>query len=984
MGSGIIEKTCLLKNVSNDILSCDKYIIRPNSTLSVDLSDIQFKPVLDIFASNIRKGKLEFILDSSKLSADQVEELEYWNSGSSGPHKATHVSGGSDSFVSTDLLEAVVKRIQESAGPTILNFGSILDGEFLKRNGNTIISDPISPVDPYPIVDDVLLTPPGSPISGESYLINGIGVGAWSGHNYEVATWNGSIWEFKSYLTNDIILCSGTINPSNEGFWKKTATLWSYLGSDVVDLCLDIILDPSVLTPSDGDRYLINGVGIGAFVGHDYEIAQWVVGTSSWSFTSHIKGTQVSVAGEIIASNFGTYLKGTIAWELIPAVASALELKPNSRTVKGKFSRIRNQVGDYTWTGYRANMGTFIVIGNTNSAAGTYYFRMPRIGATVTNPVYVNPGWEGTIYVPPICRGEVAIVSRNGADIICAIKPGEMWDFKARNETTAGGEGWQTSKRIGSSGVDAGETIYVDGSRNDFYTPTGTEAYPYRTIQAGLDACPRLGLVKIKLGTYVENVTTVADKSVDAELGTLLTSTTGTTLTLTDDVTPYPADILPPFWRGISVEAQDAAGWAIHVISSGTWNPFLVWLDQGLQVKNNANGLWCEGGGVYLTDAGGVSGGPTIAFRIGNPASQIGGQIITGRNNISCAAGGVVFDIHENGFVLGDGGSFSADGSGAILAQMTGLGTPGTGLAFIIRDGRSEGPWKSMVRASGPNCQANFQNVYAGSWGQCDEEAIYMPDGGGLAMTDCSAGSDTRVALLFGNNTTPSSGYLELVRCEFGTNTGNRAVEIRGNVGGSMRETVAVNRNPAGLGAILCEHNGWFTLEGGRYEGLGPTCDHQTGYLFLLGGVDLIANGAGLPGGSPLMSMAGANLYRGHCNFRGSFQPVIASTETVLPSSFGMIGFGSSAATVQMSAGPLALPGGGSGYMNGSLFVHVPSGGPAQLYFNQGSESSPSWQLLAYVAGAPANWLGTAPVTMKDAMDRVSAAVAGLLGGPIP
>lgn len=845
---------------------------------------------------------------------------------------------------------------------------------------NDILSDPA-----YEEVLDLLLTPPGAPTSGDRYLINGVGLGAWAGQDYAVAEWDGAAWTFESYIEGDVLLAAGSVNPANEGFWRKTATAWSYLGADTLAPCLDILLTDAGLTPADGDRYLINGPGAGGFAGHDYEVAQWNAALPGWAFTAHLKGTQVSVSGEIVAANFGTYLKGSTVWELIPAVASALELKPNSRPVKGRFSRIVNVAGDVLYTGYRTNMGTFLVLGNVATLAGTYTFRWPRVGTSLTNTTYANYGWEATVYHHHNAKGSLVIQARNGADVIAVLKPGEMWDFKAKNLSSTGADAWTATKRIHGAGLDSGAAIWVDGSRTDVYTPTGSPAYPFKTLQAGLDACPRFGVVRVKHGTYAENVTTVADKSVDAELGTLLTSTVGTTLTLTDDATPPATDVLPPFWRGISVEAQDPAGWAIHVVSGGTWAPFLVWLDQGLQVKNAANGLWCEGGGVYLTDAGGVSGGPTIAFRLGNPASQIGGQVITGRNNINCAAGGTVFDIHENGFVLGDGGSFSADGPGAVLAQMTGLGTPGTGLAFIMREGRSEGPWRSMVRAVGPNCSANFQNVYAGSWGQCDEEAIHMPDGGQLSMVDCSAGSDTRPALVFGNNTTPSNGSLDLVRCEFGTNTGARAIEIRGNVGGGgLRDTVGINRNPAGQGAILCEYTGWLALDGGRYEGLGPACNHLTGHLFLLGGVDLIANGVGIPGGVPLASAAGANLYRGHCNFRGPTQPLIASTETLLPSSFGMIGLGGSAATIQMSAGPLALPGGGAGFQYGSLFVHVPAGGPAQLYFNQGSEAAPNWQLLAYAPGAPGNWGAPAPLTMAAAMDRVAAAVAGLLGGPIP
>ena len=57
-------------------------------------------------------------------------------------HKASHVSGGGDALLSTDVIEAIVKRIQESAGPTTLTLGAIADGEGLARSGSSIVGRP--------------------------------------------------------------------------------------------------------------------------------------------------------------------------------------------------------------------------------------------------------------------------------------------------------------------------------------------------------------------------------------------------------------------------------------------------------------------------------------------------------------------------------------------------------------------------------------------------------------------------------------------------------------------------------------------------------------------------------------------------------------------------------------------------------------------------------------------------------------------------
>lgn len=48
-----------------------------------------------------------------------------------------------------------------------------------------------------PVVDDQT-TPPVSPILGERYIVLPTGTGDWSGHDNEIAEWNGSSWTFYS------------------------------------------------------------------------------------------------------------------------------------------------------------------------------------------------------------------------------------------------------------------------------------------------------------------------------------------------------------------------------------------------------------------------------------------------------------------------------------------------------------------------------------------------------------------------------------------------------------------------------------------------------------------------------------------------------------------------------------------------------------------------------------------------------------------
>lgn len=53
-------------------------------------------------------------------------------------HKDSHVSGG-DAFLSTDFLDAVVRRLRETSGPTDLRIGAVADGEYLVRSGTNLV-----------------------------------------------------------------------------------------------------------------------------------------------------------------------------------------------------------------------------------------------------------------------------------------------------------------------------------------------------------------------------------------------------------------------------------------------------------------------------------------------------------------------------------------------------------------------------------------------------------------------------------------------------------------------------------------------------------------------------------------------------------------------------------------------------------------------------------------------------------------------------
>ena len=70
------------------------------------------------------------VLDLSGLLADAQTALA---------HAASHISGGGDPFTSAQLLEAIVKRLQTTSGPTNLLLGAWLDTELLGRSGTAAV-----------------------------------------------------------------------------------------------------------------------------------------------------------------------------------------------------------------------------------------------------------------------------------------------------------------------------------------------------------------------------------------------------------------------------------------------------------------------------------------------------------------------------------------------------------------------------------------------------------------------------------------------------------------------------------------------------------------------------------------------------------------------------------------------------------------------------------------------------------------------------
>lgn len=75
----------------------------------------------------------------------------------------------------------------------------------------------------FPSAIDILLTPPGTPNTGDRYLINGTGTGAWAGQDNDVAEWDGAAWVFYTPTTGTYI----SVDDETDGLYYFGGSSWT-------------------------------------------------------------------------------------------------------------------------------------------------------------------------------------------------------------------------------------------------------------------------------------------------------------------------------------------------------------------------------------------------------------------------------------------------------------------------------------------------------------------------------------------------------------------------------------------------------------------------------------------------------------------------------------------------------------------------------------------------------------------------------------
>jgi len=124
-------------------------------------------------------------------------------------------------------------------------------------------------------------------------------------------------------------------------------------------------LDSANVTPAEGDRYAINGTGVGDFAGQDNKIAEYVDG--AWVFITvndgdvvYDEGTKLEYIYEEATTSFKrtTSQTPTPEHEEVTITAGALTLannivgKPTNITVLNANGTIKHEVKDYAGEAY--------------------------------------------------------------------------------------------------------------------------------------------------------------------------------------------------------------------------------------------------------------------------------------------------------------------------------------------------------------------------------------------------------------------------------------------------------------------------------------------------------------------------------------------------------------------------------------------------------------------------------------------------------
>jgi len=232
-----------------------------------------------------------------------------------------------------------------------------------------------------PVKDKDTLTPPGDPDTGDRYLIDGTGTGAWSGHDGEVAEYNGSGWDFTEPTDGTTVNVQDEDTPytqteaSSPWVWvqsggataihgnEKHSPSMLTVGSNRSDTNLDILTDGD--QDDDVDQFHLHIRRDKSkmyfwddFIGSDF-LVWWVTNVSGTGSLVSIPQGEYIGGQALIRSGNGVGRNATLGWDSQYYVSAGKHLM-----FEGRLKIYNTTVGAYTEIGF----------GNWSSGAEVIYF----------------------------------------------------------------------------------------------------------------------------------------------------------------------------------------------------------------------------------------------------------------------------------------------------------------------------------------------------------------------------------------------------------------------------------------------------------------------------------------------------------------------------------------------------------------------------------------------------------------------------------
>jgi hypothetical protein len=139
-----------------------------------------------------------------------------------------------------------------------------------------------------PVISTMQATPPANPAVGDRYLLPAGASGVWAGHAHQIATWNGTAWDYTPPAEGMLVVAGGQPLLNVGGQWVPLNWQGSVLDKDLTA--------PPATAPAVGSAYLLPAGATGAWAGQDGRIATW--NGSMWAFTTPTVGMAVLVSDE--------------------------------------------------------------------------------------------------------------------------------------------------------------------------------------------------------------------------------------------------------------------------------------------------------------------------------------------------------------------------------------------------------------------------------------------------------------------------------------------------------------------------------------------------------------------------------------------------------------------------------------------------------------------------------------------------------------